>query len=220
MLSAALDCPCHRRRATPEAFLKNLAATAVGILAGCFVMSVAALAQETRVNIRGTIASFDGKVLTVKSKAAGDVAVEMPEAAVVSVTKPFSMADVKPGMILGVTTIKRADGATVAIDVRPIPAAAPLGLSPWDLAPEAVMTNAVVEGAVAASNGQALTLNYKSGTVTALVVPETAMSQAAPGSRDDLKPGETVFVFARKSATDALVAARVQVSKDGVKPTQ
>ena len=82
------------------------------------------------------------------------------------------------------------------------------------------MTNAVVEGTVASANGQELTLNYKSGTVTALVVPETAMSQAVAGSRDDLKAGETVFVFARTGDGGKVVAARVQVSKDGIKPTQ
>ncbi len=191
----------------------------IGIMSCSLALTSAAVAQETRVNVRGTISAFDGKVLTIKSPAAGDLTVEVPDATPIGTTKPFAMADVKPGMILGVTTIKRADGAVVAIDVRPIPAAAPLGLSAWDLAPDAVMTNAVVEGTVASANGQELTLNYKSGSVKALVLPETAMSQSVPGVREDLKVGETVFVFARKNA-DKVVAARVQVSKDGIKPTQ
>ena len=57
----------------------------------------------------------------------------------------------------------------------------------------------------------------KSGVTTTW--PGTPMSQAAPGSRDDLKPGETVFVSTRREG-DTLVAQRVQVSKNGVKPTQ
>lgn len=179
-----------------------------------------AFAQEARVNVRGVITAFDGKTLSVKSKAGTDIVIDLPETATVATTKSFTLADVKPGMILGVTTIKRADGAIVAIDVRPIPPAAPQGLSPWDLAPDAVMTNAVVEGTAASADGQELTLNYKSGTVKALVVAQTAMSQSAPGDRSDLKVGETVFVFARKSADDKIVAARVQVSRDGIKPTQ
>lgn len=180
-----------------------------------------AVAQEARVNVRGTIAAFDGKVLTVKSRAGGDIVVDVPETATFATTKAFTLADVKPGMTLGVTTIKRADGAVVAIDVRPIPATAPVGLSPWDLAPDATMTNAVVEGTVASSSGGGeLVLNYQTGTVKALVVAETAMSQAAPGTHADVKVGETVFVFARRTADDKLVAARVQVSRDGVKPTQ
>ena len=108
----------------------------------------------------------------------------------------------------------------VAIDVRPIPATANQGLSPHDLAPQSTMTNAAVEATAAATEGNELTLNYKSGTVTVLVLPGTAMSQAAPGSRSDLKVGETVFVAARRTDAGGLTAARVQVSKDGVKPTQ
>ena len=185
-----------------------------------FCASTTTYAQEQRVNVRGTIAAFDGKVLTVKTKAGADVAVDVPEAATFGTTKPFTMADIKPGMILGVTTIKRGDGAIVAIDVRPIPATAPQGLSPWDLAPDATMTNATLEATVASAGGQELTLNYKTGTIKALVVPETAMSQAVPGTRDDLKVGETVFVFGRKDPAGKIAAARVQVSKDGIKPTQ
>lgn len=193
----------------------SVAALIVGV---AVVSSVSA--QEQRVNVRGVVAAVDGKTLTVKTKSAGDVIIELPETVVVSTTRAFALTDIKPGMILGVTTVKRADGSTVAIDVRPIPPQAPLGLSPWDLAPESTMTNAVVEGTVASTSGQMLTLNYKTGTVSALVVPETAMSQAVPGSRDDLKVGETVFVFARTGEGNKVVAARVQVSKDGIKPTQ
>ena len=200
--------------------MRLLMQSALSALMLCAVIVTPAAAQEQRVNVRGVITGFDGKILTLKSKTGAELAVDLPETATVATTKAFSMADVKPGMILGVTTLKRTDGSIVAIDVRPIPPQAPLGLSPWDLAPDATMTNAVVEGSVAATNGQELTLNYKTGTVKALVVPETAMSQAVPGTRDDLKSGETVFVFARKIEGDKLVAARVQVSKDGIKPTQ
>lgn len=180
-----------------------------------------AIAQEARVNVRGTITAFDGKILSVRSKSGSDVLIDVPDTATIATTKAFTLADVKPGMTLGVTTISRADGSIVAIDVRPIPANAPQGLSSWDLAPEATMTNAVVEGTISSvSGGQELLLNYKTGTVKALVVAETAMSQAVPGTREDVKVGESVFVFARKTSDDKLVAARVQVSKDGVKPTQ
>jgi hypothetical protein len=179
-----------------------------------------ARAQTQTMNIRGVISAFDGKLLSVKTREGQAVTIDVPEALNVNITKPFTMADVKPGMVLGVTTIKRADGTIVAIDVRPIPATANQGLSPHDLQPGSTMTNAVMEGAVQTTNGNELTLNYKTGTVKALVVPETAMSQASPGARTDLKAGETVFVSARVEAGDKLTAARIQVGKDGVKPTQ
>jgi hypothetical protein len=191
-------------------------------IVGCIALisSVAAFAQQQNVNIRGTISVFDGKKLSVKTKAGGDVLVELPEAINVATTKAFGMNDIKQGMVLGVTTVKRADGTVVAIDVRRIPPTANQGLSPHDLAPESTMANASVEGVVAAVGGQELLLNYKTGSVKALVTAATTMSQSAPGSRADLKPGETVYVFARKGESGALTAVRVQVSKDGFSPTQ
>jgi hypothetical protein len=194
----------------------------VAATVGCIALisGIAAFGQQQNVNIRGTISAFDGKMLSVKTKSGGDVLVELPEEINVATTKAFGMNDIKQGMVLGVTTVRRADGTIVAIDVRPIPPAAKQGLSPHDLAPDATMTNASVEGVVAAVGGQELLLNYKSGSVKALVTAATTMSQSAPGSRADLKPGETVYVVARVGEGAALTAVRVQVSRDGISPTQ
>ena len=104
--------------------------------------------------------------------------------------------------------------------MRPIPPTAPLGLTPFDLAVGSTMTNAALEGQAVLANGSELVLNYKSGTVKVLVPPGTPMSQSAPGSRADIKPGETIFIVARIGEGDKLTAARVQVSTNGVKPTQ
>ncbi len=182
------------------------------------VTAPAALAQQN-VNIRGTLSAFDGKVLQIKSNNGQDVAVNLPENVNISATKAFTLADAKPGMMLGVTTIQK-EGALVAIDVRPIPPAAKPGLSPYDLAPQSTMTNAALEGSVAGSGTQELTLNHGGGTVKVMVPPGTPMSQAVPGAREDLKPGETIYVAARREESGALTALRVQVSKNGVKPTQ
>jgi hypothetical protein len=192
------------------------------LTAGCIALicSAAALAQQQNVRLRGTISTLEGKMLSIKTKSGSDVSVELPEGVNVAATKAFTMSDVRPGMVLGVTTVKRSDGTTVAIDVRPIPPTATQGLSPHDLAPDSVMTNATLEGVVAAADGQELTLNYQTGTVKALVTSNTAMSQSTPGSRADLKPGETVYIMARRDDAGMLTAVRVQVSKDGISPTQ
>ena len=44
--------------------------------------------------------------------------------------------------------------------------------------------------------------------------------RAVPGTRADLVLGEYVFIGAQAAADGALTAARVQVSKDGVRPPQ
>ena len=188
---------------------------------GLLLAAGLALAQAPQnVNIRGSVTAFDGKTISVNSRDAGPVQVALPDTVNVSSSKAFSMADIQPGMVLGVTTIKRADGETVAIDVRPIPATAPLGLSAFDLAPGATMTNAMLEGQAVSSNGSELVLNYKSGSVKVIVPPGTPMSQSAPGTRADIKPGETIFIVARIGEARQLTALRVQVSSNGSKPTQ
>jgi hypothetical protein len=189
------------------------------LAAACALLAPLA-AEAQQVNIRGVILSAEGGALSVRTREGETVAIDVPKEARIATTRPFTLADIKPGMTLGVTTVKRADGATVAIDVRPIPATAGLGLSPFDLQPESTMTNAVMDGAVASADGQELTLNYKTGSVKVLVPPGTPMSQSAPGEAADLKPGETLFAVARPAEGGKLTALRVQVSKDGVKPTQ
>lgn len=195
--------------------MKNLwLALVTGALA---VLSAAAFAQN--VNIRGDITAFDGRIITVKARDGREVRLELPENAVPAVARPFSMDQVKPGMNLAVTTIKRADGQLVAIDVRPIPATAALGLSPYDLQPNSTMTNAALEGTAKAAEGEELTLNYKTGTVKVLVPAGTPMSAAAPGTRADIKPGETLFAVVKPGPDGTFVVVRMVVSKDGVKPT-
>ena len=183
------------------------------------LLSAAACAQNT--NLRGTVTAFDGKVISVKARDGRDLKVDLPDNAPVNITRPLKLSDLKPGQVVGVTTIKRpSDGATVAIDVRPISATANQGLTPYDLQPGSTMTNAALEGSVQSAGGHELTLNYKTGTVKVLVPDGTPMSQAAPGERSDIKAGETIYVVAKPEADGKLVAIRVQVSKDGVKPTQ
>ncbi len=175
-------------------------------------------AQQTQ-NIRGLIQAFDGQKLEVETFDGRKVSIGVPADLRVTTTKPFSLSEVKPGMKLGVTTLKAPNGQTIAIDVRPISATANEGLSPYDLKPDSVMTNGIVEATVSSAQGPELTLNYKTGTVKVLVPAEATLSQPGPGTLSDLKPGETIFVAVSHEG-DKLTALRAQVSKDGVKPTQ
>ncbi len=177
-----------------------------------------AWAQQSQ-NLRGTIRAFDGQTMAVDTFDGRALSVAVPADLRVTTTKPFTLAEVKPGMKLGVTTVKAPDGSTIAIDVRPISATASEGLSPWDLKPDSVMTNGIVEATVTSAKGPELTLNYKTGSVKVIVPPEATLSQPGPGALADLKAGETIFVAVTREG-DKLVAQRAQVSKDGVKPTQ
>jgi hypothetical protein len=181
---------------------------------------LAPMSLAQNINWRGTIASYDGKVLGITLRDGQSALIDLPENLPISATERFSMEDVKPGMVLGVTTINRADGAKVAIDVRPISPTAPQGLSAYDLQPQSTMTNAVLEAAVLSSDTNEFVLNYKTGSVKVLVPKGTPMSRAVPGSRADLVLGQSVYVASRRNDANGYTAVRIQVGKNGVHPTQ
>ncbi|MGE5525138.1 MAG: hypothetical protein ACM3SS_15605, partial [Rhodospirillaceae bacterium] len=94
------------------------------------------------------------------------------------------------------------------------------GHGPWDSEPGSTMTNATVHAVVTASANRELTLKYKDGSQTIRIPDGIPIVTTVPADRSYLKPGEYVFVAARKDADGSLTALRIQVSKDGVKPPQ
>jgi Domain of unknown function (DUF5666) len=181
--------------------------------------SMAADAQ-TNVRVRGTITAFDGTVLAVKSRDGKDLTLQMTDKITVAAAKAIALTDLKQGDYVGVTTMKRADGALVAVEVHTIPRTAPAGHMPWDLQPDAMMTNANVTAVVQAAGGQELTLEYTGNTQKILVPAGTPIGTTVPADPSFLKPGEYVFVAAQVDAEGKMTALRIQVSKDGFKPPQ
>jgi hypothetical protein len=191
----------------------------LGVIACLALLAGSAVAQAQNTTIRGTIAAVDGKQVSIKANNGDTVGVVLPADVRVSVPKPFSMAEIKDGMNLGITTVKRPDGTIVALEVHPIQATSNLGLSPSSLAPDATMTNGAFEGTAKDAKGGTITVNYKTGTAKILIVPDTVFQQNVPGTRDDLKPGAPISLVARKDG-EALTAVRMTVGKDGLKPAQ
>jgi hypothetical protein len=181
--------------------------------------SVVAEAQTTG-RVRGTITAFDGTVLAVKSREGKDLTLQMTDKTTVAAAKAITLTDLKPGDYVGVTTMKRADGALVAVEVHTIPRTVPAGHTPWDLQPDTMMTNANVAAVVQAAGGQELTLEYSGNTQKILVPVGTPIGTTVPADPSFLKPGEYVFASAQVDAEGKMTALRIQVSKDGFKPPQ
>lgn len=182
------------------------------------VLSSVAIAQAPT-RVRGTITALDGDVMSVKSRDGKDLKIQLASDAQVAVTKKASMADFKPGSFVGVTSQKDKDGRLVARRVHALGPQVPQMHGAWDSMPNSMMTNANLEGSMQVSGGSELTLKYKDGEQKILVTRETEYFTFAPGSRADLKPGETIFTTARNEG-GKLVTGRVAVSKDGIKPPQ
>lgn len=191
----------------------------VGALTAFALFASVALAQTTT-RVRGTIVAIDGKTLSVKSRDGRDLKLELADSLTVAVAKASRFEDIKEGDYVGATTIKRPDGANVALEVHYLAPTVPEGQGPWDLQPDSTMTNANVASKVTGTGTRELTLQYKNGSQKIVVPDDTPIVRAVPGTRSDLVPGEYVFAVAQSAPDGALTAARIQVSKDGVKPPQ
>jgi hypothetical protein len=179
----------------------------------------AADAQST-MRVRGNITALDGNVLSVKSRDGRDLKLMLPDNASVAVAKAIKFEDIKQGDYVGATTTAGPDGTLIAVEVHYLAPTVPEGHGPWDLQPNASMTNAKVGSIATAAGKRELTLQYKGGSQK-IVVPEgTPLVRAVPGTREDLKTGEYIFTAAQVGTDGTLTAPRIQVSKDGVKPPQ
>lgn len=181
------------------------------------LVAFSAAAQNMRV--RGTIQSLDGDVLAVKTREGKEMKLQLTPDAQVVTPKKVSAGEFKPGSYVGVTSVKGADGRLVAKRVHALGPQVPQMHGPWDSIPGSTMTNSSITGITKAGGGSELTLKNKDGEQKILVNAETEYYNFAPGTRADLKPGETIFSGARVEG-DKVVAPRVVVSKDGVKPPQ
>jgi len=192
----------------------------IAFLAGLLALVSAAADAQTSMRVRGTITAIDGNTLMVKSREGKDLKLTLPDNVGVAVAKAIRFEDIKQGDYVGTTATKRADGMLVALEVHYLPPQVPSGHIPWDLEPNTSMTNANVEAMVQAAGKRELTLKYKDGMQKILVPEGIPLVRAVPGSRSDLKTGEYVFLIAQVKPDGSMLAPRIQVSKDGVKPPQ
>ncbi|HYR35739.1 MAG TPA: DUF5666 domain-containing protein [Burkholderiales bacterium] len=175
---------------------------------------------QTNVRVRGTITALNGDTLLVKSRDGRDIALNLTPDAQVVTAKRVTADEFKPGSYVGVTSVKGPDGRLVAKRIHALGPQVPQMHGAWDSIPNSMMTNANIVSSAQVSGGNELTLKYKDGEEKILVTPETEYYNFAPGSRADLKPGETIFSGARVGDDGKFVAQRVAVSKDGVNPPQ
>jgi len=194
--------------------MKKVALFAVSLL---MLASLSAQAQVVR--LRGTITSLDGDVLSVKTREGKDLKLQLAPDAQVVTTKKVSADEFKPGSYVGVTSLKGADGHLVAKRVHALGPQVPQMHGAWDSIPGSTMTNSNITGITKMGNGSELTLKNKDGEQKILVNSETEYYNFVPGTRADLKRGETIFTGARVEG-DKFMTQRVAVSKDGVKPPQ
>ena len=193
-------------------------ATAFGVIG---IGNAGAQQPPTSSRVRGAIQSVNGDIIVVKSRDGTNVMMKMsPDVRVAGVTK-ITMADIKPGSYIGVTSVPDADGTQKATEVHLFPEAmrgAGEGSRPWDTRPNSSMTNGGLEKAVDGNDGHTLTVKYKEGEKQVVVTPETELVTFVPAERTEIKPGAQIVAFTAKGDDGSLQASRISVGLDGLTP--
>ena len=172
------------------------------LMVGLIAFGVTQVQAQTRV--RGTITALETNGFVVDGK----TQVRLGEKTEIVFNQPITLAELKPGDFLGVTSVKRADGKLIAYEVRRFPKPVNPGHRPFDGRDDQTMTNATVSASVESLNGRELTLTYDGGAQKVVVPPEAAISTLVPGQKSQLVPGAPVNLTMGPDR----VAIRVQVS--------
>jgi hypothetical protein len=183
----------------------------IALIAAALLLAGGAQAAQGPERVRGTVAALDGNVLTVKS-ASGNATVQLADKTEIVFTQPIKLSDIKPGDFLGVTSMKREDGALTAYEVRRFPKPLNPGHRPFDGKSDQTMTNATVGAMVQATSGRELTMTYDGGSQKITVPENASVSSLVPGNRSQLVPGAAVNLTANPGDGGKLTAIRIQVS--------
>ena len=195
----------------------------VALAATCLAFAAGAFAQQPpTVRISGTVESFDGHVLAIKSDKLGEVKVTLVGKIAVFGVSKATIADVKPGSFIGVGAMPQPDGSQRAIQVTvfaEVQRGVGEGHRPWDARPNSTMTNGAVDKTVGSVDGEVLMVKYKGGEQKIVVPPDAKVLAYSVGDTGDLKPGAHVAVLrAVKKPDGSLEASRVNVGRGDVVP--
>ena len=171
--------------------------------------------------VRGTIERVEGPVYVIKARDGAEVKLTVAAKPSIATLVKASLADIKQGAFVGVTSMPRPDGSLSALEVHIFPEAmrgTGEGHYPWDLRPQSTMTNANVDQVGATIDGRTLTLKYKDGQQKIFVPADAPIVIYELGVLADLKPGAKVFIVAAKQPDGTLEGRAWRVGREGAAP--
>jgi hypothetical protein len=177
-----------------------------------FATSAAWAQQPPPGRIRGTIEKADGAMLSLKLRDGSMLNVKVADDARVSALVKASLADIKTDSFIGIAGMPQPDGSIKAFSVHILLPAqrgvVPDRHGPWDAKPGSTMTNAYVASMVKDKDGETLTVKYKEGDKKVIITSDTAIAAAAPGNKNELKPGAQIIIFGWERQPDGSVLAK------------
>jgi hypothetical protein len=185
------------------------------------LMATAAFAQQPG-RIRGQIEKVDGDMMVLKTREGAMLNVKVDDKTRVSALVKATLADIKKDSFIGIAGIPQPDNSIQAFSIHIfLPAqrgVVPDRHGPWDAKPGSTMTNAYVEDIVQAKDGETLMVKYKDGEKKIVVTPQTVIAAAAPGSKDELKPGTPIIIFGQEKQPDGVILIKTMYVGRNVAP--
>jgi len=167
--------------------------------------------------IRGEITAVKGAELSIATPS-GEVRVTVTEQTVMRQEIPLQQSDIAPGMYLGTTAEKQADGTFRASEVHIFSQderGTGEGHRPSSSVPNSTMTNATVERVedvvVQDVKGRVMSLKFKEGEVKVFVPPGVPIVKRVMVNREALKPGSEVSLQTAPGPDGAVIADQITI---------
>ena len=197
---------------------ENLMLMHLLVIAFALIMTFPAFAQDKAparmLRTGGTVEKFDGQKLTVKTDAGEELSLTLPADVRVTRSRPATLADVKAGQFIGCTAVEGPDGKLRAKEIHILPESmrgVGEGHYPWGDAPKTTMTNGNIEHVEGITDGNVIKVSYKGGQTDIEIRPGVTVTVIEMASRDALKPGTRVNLFARKNSDGSLTPRFIRI---------
>ncbi len=196
------------------------------LIAAALLLALSAPAwaqQPPPVAVRGVIERVapDRQSLDVKTRDGQEKTLQLPADAKVARVVAASLADVKPGVYVGVAAAPGEGGTLKALEVHIFPESmrgVGEGFRPFDLAPGSTMTNGDVNARVDAVNGPQIVVAYNGGQKSITIDKSTPIVAIEPGGLGDLMAGAAIVARGGAGAGGDYEANRIVVGVGGVVP--
>src|SRR6476469_4189049 len=192
-------------------YKSNMTRRTIGTVAIALFFATTVYAQQQG-RIRGQVEKVDGTTYVLKARDGTMLDVKLADDARISALEKASLSDIKNDTFIGIAGMPKPDDSIEAFSVHIfLPAqrgVVPDRHGPWDAKPGSTMTNAFVESSVAEKNGQVLMVKYKEGEKKVIVTPTTTIAAVAPASKDEIKAGSQIIIFASEKQPDGSILAK------------
>ena len=191
------------------------------IVISALVVASLAMAQTAQpLRLRATIEKVEPGFITVKERSGEVVKLALASDLAVTEVYPIDITDIKADSYVGAAATPGKDGTLDAVEVLVFPVAmrgAGEGHRPWDLMPEATMTNAAVDGLSSSPTGRTIKLKYKDGEKTLNVPLNVPIVTIKPGDNSLLVTGAKLIVTA-EVRDGKPTATRILAGRNGFAP--